>query len=153
MALDDAPPDQARLIASRDFVLDAPLPRVWDVLPASVIQGMPVEQMDVVSDTKITAVLRAKLGPLEIPVPLRVEVVEVTPLQSFSTRILAQKSLARSVLLVAFALTAVSDDETRVTCTAREDNGSLVMRLLRWQQRHFADGIFSSIQKRLERAC
>jgi len=144
---------QGVLLARQDFVIDAPLARAWDVLPAGVIQGLPVEQMDVLSDTKLTAVLRAKLGPLEIPVPLKVEIGDIAPLQSISATITAEKGIARSVLDVSFALSAVTDDQTRVTCTARESAGSPAMRLLRWQQRRFAREMFSSIERWLRQAC
>jgi len=141
------------LLARSDYIIQAPQHRVWDLLASSVIQGMPVEQMDIVSDTTIVAVLRVKVGFIEVPVDLKVEVADITPMQSLSTLVNASKRGIKSTLRVSFALAAVTEDETSVACTAVEEASSPVMRLMRWQQRRFAGEIFASIKDRLERFC
>jgi hypothetical protein len=73
-------------------------------------------------------------------------------MDSFATVVTASKAGLSSVLRVAFALSPVSDERTSVVCTAVEEAGSPVMRLMRWQQRRFANQIFGAIKERLERS-
>jgi len=141
------------LLARSNYILQAPLHRVWDLLASSVIQGIPVEQMDIVNDMTITAILKVRLGPVEVPVPVRVEVADIAPMTSLSTLVTATKGPFQSRIRVSFALASVSDDETSVDCTAVEEAGHPLMRLMRWQQRRFAGDIFRSIKGRLEQFC
>lgn len=141
------------LLARQEYVIGAPQARVWDLLASNVIQSIPIEQMDVVNDTTMKAILNFRVGFIEVPMPVRVDVADISPMESFTTVVTASKAGLRSVLRVAFRLAAVSDEQTSVTCTVVEEAGNPITRLLRWQQRKFAGEIFSTVRERLERAC
>jgi hypothetical protein len=106
--------------------------------------------MEFLNETTLVAVLKVKAGFFEVPVHLRVEVADISPIESFATLVTASKGAFRSVLRVSFALVAVAEELTCVVCTAVEDTGRPAMRLLRCQQRRFAGQIFRSIKNRLE---
>jgi hypothetical protein len=149
MVLDQKKP----LLARQEYIISASQQRVWDLLASNVIQSMPIEQMDFLNETTLTAVLNFKVGFIEVPTPVRVDITDISPIESFTTVVTARKAGFESVLRVLFELAAVADEQTSVTCTVIEESGSPVMLLMRWQQRQFAGKIFSSVKDRLERSC
>jgi hypothetical protein len=149
MELDQEKP----LLARHEYIISASQQRVWDLLASNVIQSMPIEQMDFLNETTLTAILNFKIGFIEVPTPVRVDVADISPIESFTTVVTASKAGLRSVLRVSFELAAVGEEQTSVTCTVVEDSGSPIMRLLRWQQRQFAGKIFGAVKDRLERSC
>jgi carbon monoxide dehydrogenase subunit G len=146
-------PRMSATLARRDYIIKASQQRVWDVLPSTIIQCMPVEQMDIVNDSTFVAVLKMRFGFVEVPFRLRVQAADISPIGSLTTVVTATKSIFQSSLRVSFALAAVSEDETSVACTATEDSGSPWMWLLKAQQRSFAGRMFDAIRDRLESSC
>lgn len=149
MALDQHKP----VLARQKYTIGASQQRVWDLLAANVVQSLPIEQMDFINETALTAVLNIKVGFIKVPTPVTVEIADISPIESFTTMVTASKGGLRSVLRVSFKLAAVTDEQTSVTCIVVEDYGSPLMRLLRWQQRHFAGKIFRTVRNRLECSC
>jgi len=145
--------EQKLLLVRREYTIQAPQQRVWDLLASTIIQCMPVEQMDIVNETTFLAVLKLKWGFVEIPLRLKVQAVDISPIGSLSTLVTAGKGQFQASLKVSFALTAVKEDRTSVVCTATEDAGSKLMWLLKGQQRSFAGRMFDSIRQELERCC
>ena len=72
-------------LARRDYVLHAPWQRVWDLLASTIIQCMPVEQMEIVDDSTFHAVLKVKIGFVEVPFQLKVRAAEIDPIASLGT--------------------------------------------------------------------
>jgi len=140
-------------LARRDYIIQAPRQRVWDLLASTIIQCMPVEQMQIVNDTTFLAVLRVKVGFFEMPFRLRVQAADISPIDSLSTLVTASKGIFRSSLKVSFALTPIKEDQTAIVCTAAEESGSKWTWLLRRQQRSFAGEMFDAIRAQLERTC
>jgi carbon monoxide dehydrogenase subunit G len=140
-------------LARRQYVIQAPRQRVWDLLAGTIIQCMPVEQMQIVNDTTFRAVLKLKLGPLEVPMRLEVRAADISPIDSLCTLVKAKKGPFESALKVSFALTDASEESTSVVCTATEDGGSPWMWLLKGQQRSFAGDMFDAISAELVRCC
>jgi hypothetical protein len=141
------------LVARHECLINASRQRVWDALAGNVIQSMPIEQMDFLNETTLVAVLKFKLGFVAVPVPLRIEIADISPVESFTTLVKASKAGVSSVLRVTYRLAAVTDEQTSVMCDVVEESGSSLMRLLRWQQRRFAGQIFGAVKDRLERSC
>lgn len=141
-----------QLLAREEYIIGASRQRVWDLLASTVIQSIPIEQMNVVNESTITAVLNFKIGFIEIPTPVRVDVADIEPNESFTTLVTASKAGLTSVLRVVFSLASLAERQTSVTCTVVEESGSPIMRLFRWQQRQFARKIFSTVRERLERS-
>ena len=144
---------QPSLLARRDYIIHAPQQRVWDLLGSTIIQCMPVEQMQILNDTTFLAVLKLKLGIVEVPFRLKVQAADISPIDSLSTLVTASKGIFRSSLKVSFALTTAKEDQTGVVCTATEDTGSKWMWLLKRQQQSFAGKMFDAIRAQLERNC
>lgn len=140
-------------ITRKHYVIQAPRQRVWDLLAGAIVQCMPVEQLDMLNDTTFVAILKLKLGFAEIPFRLKIQVADICPIERLSTLVTASRGVIRSSLLVTFVLTAFSDDQTSVICTATENTGGKLMWLLKRPQRNFADRIFDGIRDRLERSC
>ena len=140
-------------LAHRQYVIAASRQRVWDLLASTIIQCMPVEQMQIVNDTTFLGVLRLKLGAIEVPLRLKVRAADISPIESLATVVTVEKGVFQSSLKVTFALTEAGEKSTSVACAASEEKGSLLMRLLRRQQRSFAGQMFDSIKQELERSC
>ena len=109
--------------------------------------------MQILNDTTFLAVLKLKLGLVEVPFRLKVQAADISPIDSLSTLVTASKGIFRSSLKVSFALTTAKEDQTAVVCTATEDTGSKLMWLLKRQQQSFAGRMFDAIRAQLERNC
>lgn len=141
------------LLARTDYVVEAPQQRVWDLLPATIIQCMPIEQMEILDDTSFLAVLRWKLGFIEVPFRLTVKVADMSPMDSLTTLVTASKGAFRSSLRVSFSLNELEEHRTAVVCTAHEDSVSKLMWLLKKYRQNFAGTMFDAIRKQLRRSC
>ena len=141
------------LLARSQYVIQAPRQRVWDLLASTIIQCLPIEQMEIVNDTTFVGILKLKLGPFEVPTRLNVRAADISPIDSLSTVVTAKKGIFESSLKVSFALQAAGEDRTSVACTASEEGRSYWMCLLRRQQRSFSARIFDSIRDELRRSC
>ncbi len=140
-------------LAQRQYVIQAPRQRVWDLLAGTIIQCMPVEQVQIVNDSTFRAVLRLKLGPVQVPMRLEVRAADISPIDSLCTLVKAKKGPFESALKVSFALAAASDESTCVACTAMLESGSRWMWLLKSRQRAFAGDMFDAISAELARCC
>ena len=54
-------------IAERQFVIDAPQKRVWDLLARAVYQSLPLEKIDIVNERTFFAELRWNLAFSIVP--------------------------------------------------------------------------------------
>lgn len=141
------------VLARSQYVVLAPRQRVWDLLASTIIQCLPVEQMQIVNDTTFVGVLKLKLGLFEVPMRLNVRAADISPIDSLSTVVTATKGLFQSSFKVSFALAAAGEERTSVACTATEEGRSRWTWLLRRQQRNFSAAIFDSIRDELQRSC
>ena len=140
-------------IAHDEYVIAAPRQRVWDLLASTIIQCMPVEQMQVLNDTTMRAVLRFRLFGIEVPLGITLRVADIVPPESFETLVTVKKAMFESSLRVSYMLHTSDGDHTRVVCAATQERGNPVFALLRTQQRAFAGEMFDSVKKELERSC
>ncbi len=141
-------------IAETSFVVDAPRKRVWDLLASVIFQQLPVEQVDIVSFDRFTAVLKWRLGFMSIPLRVEGKVVGTSRPTSYGCIIDAGKGPMRSRLRVLMALDDFGEDKTKVSCVAaREDGSSPIFWLVGRLQRDFAMQSFESIAARLRWLC
>ena len=146
-------PGGGHLLARSEYVLQASRQRVWDLLASTIIQCMPVEQMEIVDDSTFHALLKVKIGFVEIPFRLKVRAAEIDPIASLGTLVTVGKGRFQSSLKVGYLLAELGEERTAVTCTASEEGSSFLMRLLRAEQRKFAKRMFDAIRDDLERNC
>ena len=140
-----------RVLARVDYEIAASRERVWDLLPASIIQCMPVEQMDILDESSFNAVLNVKISLLTVPFRIRVRAADIQPMTSLGTRVTVSKGGFQSSLSVSYSLFDAGEERTRISSIAKEDNPGGLMRLLRGQQRRFARQMFEAIREDLER--
>jgi hypothetical protein len=139
-------------LIQQEYVLAASHFRVWDLLAASIMQSLPIERTEIVNDSTVRGVLKFKLGPVTIPLDLKVEVVDVTPMTSFATRVTAAKSGITMVLRVIYQLIPLEDEKIQVRSTAIVERAPAWMALATPIQKSFAAKLFEDIRKELERA-
>jgi hypothetical protein len=139
-------------LITQQFVLAASQFRVWDLLASSILQSMPVEQTEIVNDSTMRGVLKFKFGPLTIPLALKVEVADVSPMDSFTTLVTVTKWGTETVLRVKYEIKEVGDEQMQVDCAAVIEKAPAWMALVTPMQKSFAAGMFEDIRKHLERS-
>lgn len=139
-------------LITQQFTLAASQFRVWDLLASSILQSMPVEQTEIVNDSTMRGVLKFKFGPLVLPLKLQVEVADVSPMDSFTTRVTVTKFGVETVLRVKYELKVIDDDQIGVNCAAVVEKAPAWMALFSPMQKSFAANMFEDIRKELVRA-
>ena len=139
-------------LITQQYVLAASQFRVWDLLASSILQSMPVEQTEIVNDSTMRGILKFKFAGLTIPLNLKVEVADVSPMDSFTTLVTVAKWGTETVLRVKNELKAVGDEQIEVTSTAIVEKMPAWMVLISPMQKNFAAKMFEDIRKELTRA-
>jgi hypothetical protein len=139
-------------LITQTYTLAATQFRVWDLLASSILQSMPVEQTEIINDSTMRGVLRFKFAGLTIPLNLKVEVADVSPMDSFTTLVTVTKWGTETVLRVKYDLTVVGDEQIQVSCTATIEKAPAWMALVSPIQKSFAAKMFEDIRKEIERA-
>ncbi|MFC1987530.1 SRPBCC domain-containing protein [Chloroflexota bacterium] len=139
----------------KQFVIEASHERVWDLVANVILQCLPLEKIDIISESAFNAVLRWKLGFVSLPMNLKGELVDISPPTSLTCMLRVEVAIMRLAVKVRIVLAPVSQGKkTEVVCTA-QDAGTIA--ILRWvmgrQQQRFAGNTFDSIKKRLEQLC
>lgn len=105
-------------IAERNFVVNAPRRRVWELLgPALLNSPIGLEKMEVLDESHVRAETRLKFGPIPITLHLLIVVLELLEPEKMVV-VLNSKALAGLVRLnqkMFFSLIAQSDNKTEVT--------------------------------------
>jgi hypothetical protein len=139
-------------LITQQYVLAASQFRVWDLLASSILQSMPVEQTEIVNDSTMRGVLKFKFAGITIPLGLKVEVADVSPMDSFTTLVTVTKWGTETVLRVKNELKVVGDEQIQVNCTAIIEKAPAWMAIVSPIQKSFAAKMFADIRKELERA-
>ena len=64
-------------IAQKEFTIAAPQARVWELLGRIIYRSLPLEQMEVVSETTFFAVLRWRIAFIRLPLRVKVALVHL----------------------------------------------------------------------------
>jgi hypothetical protein len=143
-----------RTIARRQFVIEAPCPRVWDLLAAVTYQELPVEQVDIVSLDSFRAVLRWQGAGIRVPFRLEGKLFDTSRPHSYGCIIKVRKGRVQVGVKVTMSLKESDQNRTEVFCTAVEEGRrTLAGIVLRGFQRNFALKMFDAIGARLQRLC
>jgi len=137
----------------KQFTIEAPQNRVWELLGRGIYRCLPLEKMDIINETTFRAVLKWKLSLINIPLNVRVVLEDIFPPSLLGALIQVKKGIIDQTMKVAFSLNEVDEGKTEVICTATGKGGAILGGLLRRQQRSFTEGMFDSIKARLERFC
>jgi len=141
-------------LAEREFIVNANPDRVWRLIGKVIFSVLPgMESMEILDENNFRALLRVKMIGAEWVLKLRGEMVDISPPESFSVRLLLEGlgGLVKADQKVAFAMTPAEDGKTAVACRATaEDMGFLQRVFLTGQARGFARQTFEAIEKRLK---
>ncbi|MFH0914258.1 MAG: hypothetical protein V1849_03100 [Chloroflexota bacterium] len=135
----------------RRFVLEAPQERVWELLGRAIYRSLPLEQMDVVSETTFRAILQWRVAGVNLPLKVKVSLDEINPPGSLGATIQATKGVINQTVKVKFTLSKISEKKTQVVCTASGGGGGAMGWLVKGQQQNFTGGMFESLESLLKR--
>lgn len=139
-------------VAEKQFLIGASQQRTWELLGKMVYQCLPLEQMNLISLDTFQAVMRWRLGPVNIPLGIQGRLVDVVTPTSLGCLVLVSMGIIHLGVKVTFTLRPASGDRTEVVCRAMEE-GAKTFWFLKGQERAFAENMFESIKTRLERLC
>lgn len=140
-------------IARKQFIIEAPQGTVWDLLGRAMYRSLPLEKMDIVSETTFRAVLRWKLAFISLPLNVSVVLDNISPPGLLEAIIQVKKGIINQKLRVTFTLSAVDTDRTGVVCQALRNGGGTLSWLMAGQQRSFTEDMFDAINIALKRLC
>jgi hypothetical protein len=107
-----------KVIASKKFVVDASLERVWGLMGRVIINNLRgLEQMQMIDENNFSALLRVKMAFIGIPMRLRGQVVGGSV--GALAVLLKAKGMCGMVKLdqkVAFTATQISEGKTEIIC-------------------------------------
>lgn len=141
------------IIGNKQFTIEAPQSRVWELLGRAIYRCLPLEQMEVSSHTTFRAVLRWRLAFIAIPLRVKVVLAEISPPNLLAALIEVRKSVINQTMKVTFNLRPLDESKTEVSCRALRDSGGLIAWLMRGQQQRFTGQIFDSISATIRRLC
>lgn len=141
-------------LAEREFIVNATPDRVWRLIGKVIFSVLPgMESMEILDENNFRSLLRVKMMGSEWVLKLKGEMVDISPPESFSVRLLLEGlgGLVKADQKVTLAMTPVEKGKTSVTCRATaEDMGFLQRAFLTRQARVFAQSTFEAIEKRLK---
>jgi carbon monoxide dehydrogenase subunit G len=142
------------VLAEREFIVSATPDRVWRLIGKVVFSVLPgMESMEILDENNFRALLRVKMMGFEWVLKLKGEMVDISPPESFSVRLLLEGvgGLVKADQKVTLAMTPVENGKTSLACRATmEDMGFLQRFFLTGQARGFARETFEAIEKRLK---
>jgi carbon monoxide dehydrogenase subunit G len=142
------------VLAERKFTVNANPDRVWRLIGKVIFSVLPgMESMEILDENNFRALLRVKMMGFEWVLKLKGEMVDISPPESFSVRLLLEGlgGLVKADQKVTLAMTPVENGKTAVACRATmEDMGFLQRVFLAGQARGFARETFEAIERRLK---
>ncbi len=137
--------------AEKRFVIAASRGRVWDFLGSAIYHCLPLERVNIVSETTLYCMLRWEWLFIKMLFPLQVKIVDLSPNDLLTALIRVRKWGLNLGLKVSFQLNQNGDDRTEVVCTASEEGTGRMGWFLTGLPQRFAEGIFDSVRVQLER--
>jgi carbon monoxide dehydrogenase subunit G len=142
------------MVASRDFVVNASMERVWRLIGKAILSSLPgMEEMEILDENNFRAMLKVKVSYLEFKMKLRGEIADMVPPDSLTVNI----GLAgvgghfKMNQKVALTMTSAEGGKTMVACKAMAlDIGPLSRLLFLGPARRFAQSVFQTIETRLQ---
>jgi len=142
------------VLAEREFIVNATPDRVWRLIGKVIFSVLPgMESMEILDENNFRSLLRVKMMGIDWALKLRGEMVDISPPESFSVRLLLEGlgGLVQADQKVSLAMTLAENGKTSVACRATmEDMGFLQRIFLTGQARGFARETFEAIERRLK---
>ncbi|MBI4319331.1 MAG: hypothetical protein HY675_12645 [Chloroflexi bacterium] len=142
------------LITQRKFVIDASRERIWDLIDRALFSTLDLQRMSVVDEHNITAQVPVKMGPIKIPMDLRVEITDATPLENLAAtlHVKSKGGIIRLSTQTSIRLSRVGEDKTEVACTAAAEEMSALKRaVFLWKVKSFSGDVFDGVRNYLEK--
>ncbi len=141
------------IIAERKFVVNASQHRLWEILLKAVLGSMPFERMQVKSEKKVQALLKAKAWFISLPMDVEIEIMNISP-PDLLVSTLKGKGMKGIVWLRQrsnFMLKQISEEQTEVSCTVEDDGMAIILKLfMSGQVKAFTAEAFDKIEKLLQ---
>ena len=138
------------IIAESEFTIDSPQERVEELLMKAMISALQPEGMDASDERSFVAMVRAKIGPIGLPLDMVGEVVSPTNPMEFMIKFRGQGGIIWLNQKATFTLTPINEGKTEVMCQVdAEGMATLLKTLLMWRIRSFANEILQSFETRL----
>lgn len=144
-----------KLIARRQFVIDAPQQRVWALLPKAIYQCLPLRKIDIVNEKCFLAELKWNLAFVGLKFHLKGEFVDISPPTLLGCVISLKSGIIQLGARVTFVLRPVNQDKSEVVCVALEQGkrGMLTRWAARMPEQTLARSVFHAVRARLEEIC
>ena len=140
-------------LADKKFEVGASQERIWRLIGKVIFSSLPgMENVEILDENNFRAILRMKVLGLPVNMKLKGEMVDISPPDSFSVKLLIEGlgGWFQADQKVTFAMTPLEEKRTSVSSMASIENLGFFSRLLLLgQARRFADSIFEAIEKRL----
>jgi carbon monoxide dehydrogenase subunit G len=104
-------------LAEREFIVNATPDRVWRLIGKVIFSVLPgMESMEILDENNFRALLRVKMMGSEWVLKLKGEMVDISPPESFSVRLILEGlgGLVKADQKVAFAMTPAEGRKTSV---------------------------------------
>jgi hypothetical protein len=142
------------VIAQKSFTIKSDQQKVYKVLGNAIFQCLPLEEMNILDVKNFQAVMRYRLGFINLPLKLKGKLVDVSSPVLLSFVIRVEKGFLQMVLKTTFMLKQIDEANTGVACIAVEDGKrTIIGRITRGQQHDFAMKLFDAMQAQLQKAC
>ncbi len=137
------------IVADKNFIIDSPRERVWQLLLRVVMRCMPFESMELVDEKNYFALLKIGIGCIALPVRVQIEITDIFEPESLVT-ILKARGMGGMVWLnqkATFTLTSLSESKTQVTCNLVAQGMARLLRIFfLWRVKSFAQGSLENIE-------
>ena len=107
-----------RMFAERRFVIAAPRERIWDLIGRVTIDSLNLEGFNYEDERNFTALIRAKVGFISLPMHLKGEIADITPPQTLVTvlKVTGLRGMIRLSQKVTYTLNSVDTGKPEVSC-------------------------------------
>jgi uncharacterized protein YndB with AHSA1/START domain len=141
-------------IAEKNLTAEASRERVWDLLGTLIFDSLEgLEKMEIIDENNFRAELKAKAFGIPLTWHLRGEVIDISPPQALSIKLIARSkwTLIPVVQKITFTLNSMGEGKSGMVCVAvAEDLTPLIRWVFLGQVKSLAQQIFDSIEERLK---
>ena len=138
------------IIANRKFSVNSPLKRIEPLVMKAMINALQPERMEASDERSFRAIVRAKLGPIHLPMHMEGEITSPTNPLEFMIKLKGQGGIIWLNQKAVFSLTSLHGDQTEVSCKLVAANMATLMRIfLLWRVKSFAADILDGFEKQL----
>ncbi len=137
------------IVADKNFILDSPRERVWQLLLRVVMRCMPFESMELVDEKNFVARLKIGIGFIAVPMRVQIGITDIFEPESLVT-ILKARGMGGMVWLnqkATFTLTSLSESKTQVTCNLVAQGMARLLRVFfLWKVKSFVQDSLDNIE-------